>query len=518
MRLHQGSGKHNPTVLALVLALVGGGASLDAQGQAGEKWQTIPKAVCGPQDRTEILQGATSLAERFAPGPPRAYTCNLELMGQFKGDGAGFGMVFYDKCAYLSSGGQARRPGVPVIDVSDSRRPQITTYLDSPAMRSVNESMAVSERRKLLVGGVLRRSPSPPQEDPGTWFSVYDLSVDCRYPVLKSSAELPGISSHTGEIAPDGLTFYTAAWTGSPNQTAYYAHPSYKATDPPPSVVYAIDLTDPSKPREIGRWIAPEAHWMTHSARVNHDGTRVYVGLYRLQDDYLKAPNVNGLVIFDSSDFQKRGPNPQFRLISTLFWDDSHYTQFAKPITVKGRPYIVFSDLVGAIGAGTSGGAPTDEVRVDACGSGKPSHGFARLIDISDEKAPKTVSKLILEVADPANCTKVMRDPARTYKYGAEGCDVDNSADARLLVCGHFEGGLRVFDIREVAHPKEIAYYKPPAQGTSARSFTADAVMAPFFRKNGKDFEIWFNSADNGFQVVRFSDRFKAAHKDLFPE
>jgi hypothetical protein len=47
-----------------------------------------------------------------------------------------------------------------------------------------------------------------------------------------------------------------------------------------------------------------------------------------------------------------------------------------------------------------------------------------------------------------------------------------------------------------------------------AKDHTADQVMFPKFRQGGR--EIWFNSWDNGFQVVRFTDAFVTSHKDMF--
>ena len=69
-----------------------------------EKASPIPKASCGPQDRTEAVQGQTTLAERFSPGPARAYNCNLELIGQFEGEGAAFAFeIFKGDCVYYST-------------------------------------------------------------------------------------------------------------------------------------------------------------------------------------------------------------------------------------------------------------------------------------------------------------------------------------------------------------------------------------------------------------------------------
>ena len=101
------------------------------------------------------------------------------------------------------------------------------------------------------------------------------------------------------------------------------------------------------------------------------------------------------------------------------------------------------------------------------------------------------------------------------------------------MVCGFFQGGLRVFDISNVKQPREIAYYKPPGVGSAPRAaspyqtfrdtgistgpskyHTADSVTNVRFARNAK--EIWFVSWDNGFQVVKFSDALLAKEQALF--
>jgi hypothetical protein len=121
-----------------------------------------------------------------------------------------------------------------------------------------------------------------------------------------------------------------------------------------------------------------------------------------------------------------------------------------------------------------------------------------------------------------------------------------------MLACGWVNAGLRVFDIRDPYHPKEIAYWKPPATRTAFlpgsgawgpgvdRTFDKIAGYMRFHKRsrghdkgkenyndhndrngNGKDgheLEIWTVSDSNGFQVLRFTDSFKALHKDLLEE
>src|SRR5688572_6966814 len=49
----------------------------------------VPKAVCGPGDKPETaLQGQVPYALRIQPGGFQGFSCNLQLIGQVRGEGA----------------------------------------------------------------------------------------------------------------------------------------------------------------------------------------------------------------------------------------------------------------------------------------------------------------------------------------------------------------------------------------------------------------------------------------------
>ena len=116
----------------------------------------VPKAQCGPSNRTESgLQGQTTSQERASGDSQRGYNCNLELVGQFRGEGAFSqdGPSYFDHCAYVATENKPLQahPGIVVIDVSDPRNPQATAYLaDTPAALNPHESNKVNEERGLL--------------------------------------------------------------------------------------------------------------------------------------------------------------------------------------------------------------------------------------------------------------------------------------------------------------------------------------------------------------------------------
>ena len=84
------------TVVSLALFL---GASAAVAG-------SVPQAKCGPADHTESgLQGQTTPLERSSGDSEHAYNCNLELVSQFRGEGAVSqnGPTYFNQCAYFAT-------------------------------------------------------------------------------------------------------------------------------------------------------------------------------------------------------------------------------------------------------------------------------------------------------------------------------------------------------------------------------------------------------------------------------
>src|SRR5436309_52555 len=73
--------------------------------QAATPWTGImPRADCAPTDRVETgLQGQTTIAERQSGASKTPYNCNLELVGQFTGEGTNYQMTWFDHCAYYGT-------------------------------------------------------------------------------------------------------------------------------------------------------------------------------------------------------------------------------------------------------------------------------------------------------------------------------------------------------------------------------------------------------------------------------
>jgi hypothetical protein len=441
--------------------------------------QPMPRAACGTGDESEAgLQGQVPAGLRAA-GFTGA-SCNLELVGQFPGEGASWQMAWFDDCAYYdtakvvgintngttSRAGQAH-PGVAALDVTDSAQPTASAYLDTEAMLDPWESLKVHHQRSLLAAVDGAGSGG------GNTFDLYDLSGDCRQPQLRFSGAIGEAKGHAGEFSADGLTYYgTDTGLG----------------------IRAIDVSDPAEPRLVAEGFPVGTHDISTSA----DGMRTYQAVVGLAE----GPD-NGLAILDVSDIQRRQPDPQVNVISQFYWDDGAAAQMTQEFKIGGRLYLLFTDE--GLSSATKG---------TFCNQGLPPFGFARIIDIGDAANPKFVAKLKLEIHDPANCVVAIADGSNLFGYDSHYCTVDNRAEATAVACGHIESGVRVYDIRDPSRPREIAYYNPPARpgyqpgsnfNSTGECTTVDwSSSMPRFRPDRG--ELWFTSQCNGFQVLKFAE------------
>jgi hypothetical protein len=101
------------------------------------------------------------------------------------------------------------------------------------------------------------------------------------------------------------------------------------------------------------------------------------------------------------------------------------------------------------------------------------------------------------------------------FTYGSHYCSVDNLENATALACSYFHSGVRVFDIRHPAKPKEIAYYNPASAsavpGSSHFVFNQWREGGPDWCASRIDFhfekkQLTTMCQDNGVLVLGFAD------------
>jgi hypothetical protein len=419
--------------------------------------QPTPKAVCGPGAKPETsIQGRVPLADFTSGRAAKGYQCNAVQVsktgttGGFKTfrytDRTGRVCAFYDgTLLFPTAAVHGEAGGVHVLDMSDPARPVETARLVTPAMDSPHESLALNAKRGLLAAGM-----GSPATAPGV-VDIYDVSQDCRHPVLQSTSPL-GILGHESGFSSDGRTLWIST-TAGPGVTA-------------------IDVSNPVLPKIVWHSFT----YTFHGMNLSDDGNRLYGS----------DLGQSGLTVLDVSQVQRRVKNPVVTKVSHLTWPEVSIPQNTVPMTIHGRKYLL---------------------EFDEYSSGQRV-GAARIIDISNDKRPKVVSNIRLAVHQPAaRATNQKSDPGAPYPvqgYAAHYCATPREVDPGIVACSMILSGLRVFDIRDPLHPREIAYFNKPAPNTLPLISGAYAMSAPSF--DSARHEVWYADGDSGFYVVRLTN------------
>jgi hypothetical protein len=436
----------------------------------------VPRAQCGPGSDPETgMQGRVSPTEVANGRAARGYRCNTVVVGHYGDtsvtgaaggyrvyryvDPAGHRCAFYDSVLLFPLNATTANPnplGVFVLDMSNPAHPVRTATLQTPAMLSPHESLSLNAKRGLLAADL-----GNPVTAPGI-VDVYDVAHDCRHPVLKSSL-LAAPLGHEGTFSPDGKTFWVASPAGD---------------------LTAVDVTNPSLP--VPLWTSTSMH--PHGLNVSDDGNTLY---------YADLGSSPGLAVLDVSQIQRRVANPQVGVISHLGWDTISIPQVPLPVTINGHPYLVEIDEFASTG-GSSGISASPAAKV----------GAARIIDIADIHHPRVISNIRLEVNMAANRAGLANDPGSSSAlqgYAGHYCAVPQRRDPGVVACSFIQSGLRVFDIRDPFHPKEIAYYNAPVRPSSTGDPGSDfAMSAPAF--DPAHGQIWYSDGNHGFYAVHLTN------------
>jgi len=487
----------------------------------------VSQPNCQPGDRIESgVDGQLTLVERSTGASTRPYNCNLAVVGEYAGQGVGQQLLWYGHCAYVTTQGYTAGqqgippllyPGIQVLDVSNQQRPRFTINLDDPAALYDWEDPAVNSRRALLgtAESWMGAGPQPA-------VSFYDLSR-CTSPKILASVQLPdpNLAAHAGNFSYDGKTYWLTSITKDR--------------------LYAIDVTDPTRPKEILDWDFPHhqpggdgAHQQCHRISLNQfrvDGYAPDTLLFCGVIGKLIRPGLygsgNGLIIYDVSEVQHRRPHPVIKVLGSLYWVNGNVAIQPDLALIRGKPYVGVGDECG------SGSCDYPAAAINACHAGLSPYGFERLIDIGNLDKPRLVAQLMIGVDDPKNCRLTQKDISATMGglgYSLHDCTFDNPRDAKLLACSAHQAGIRVFDIHDPRRPEEIAYFKGPAPPDPTQ-IDPGSLLNPFrplfsgfhpvtppinfawskahsrFVWQGGQLYLWVTSSHGGFYTLKFEDQ-----------
>lgn len=424
-----------------------------------------PTSPCGPGSHplTGYADGRVPAAVIDSGAAKNGFWCNLQEVAH-QGSSGGFKVWAYQDpeghlCAYYDTAllyplnavtldGKAS-PGVAVLDMSDPSHPVQTDTLTSLPMLSPHESLALNAKRGLLAAVL-----GNPSTYPGD-VAIYSLAQDCRHPVLDFTGPIARFG-HEGAFSPDGNTFW--------------------ATSTSFASITAIDVSNPKQPHV--EW---QGQVTVHGLSISDNGDIAY----------FSEPSTGQLLTMDVSQIQNRVPNPQVKEISRLTWSNVTIPQSSFPMTINGHPYLLEFD---EYAFRYSAGAPPNTV------------GAARIIDVADEAHPHIVSNLRLQVNQPAEHAAAADDPGAlspVQGYAAHYCGIPREVDPEIVACSFINSGLRIFNIQNPLHPREVGYYISPPKAADENGAQASdfAMSKPAFDPALR--EVWYTDGTTGFYVLK---------------
>jgi len=338
----------------------------------------------------------------------------------------GGGLVAVEK-GYAYVGHMDPPYGTSIVDVRDPKHPRLVSQLNVPEgihshkVRVSGDVMLVNYERyagnKEAQGGL----------------KIFDISK---------------------KAAPREIAFFKAAGRGVHRFTfdGRYAYISPEMEGYAGNIVMILDLKDPTKPEEVGRWWAPgqwigggeTPAWEGRAHRCHHPmrkGDRLYVSYWH-----------GGLVILDISDMSRP------KMVSQLDWSPPFpaptHTTLPIPWKVMGRDILVV----------------TDE---EAQKLQPQPQAFFWVVDITEETRPTPIATFLLP------------DGRKTAgRFGAH--QPAEQLHGNTLYVTWFSGGLRAVDISNPYLPKEAGFYIP-LPGKGQKAVQSNDV---FHRKDGMLFLI----------------------------
>ena len=338
----------------------------------------------------------------------RAEGTGFRLVGSSDLNGYGDGMQVLREgdALYLGHFGPSGM-GTSILDVADPARPRVVRQLPAPPGTHTHK-VQIGDGL-LLVNHERFRGGRP-------WsagMAVYRLD---------------------DPFAPEQVAFYESTgegvhrmwWTGG-----RYAYLSATPEGFRDRMLVIVDLSEPTRPVEVGRWWwpgqweaggeapswPPGRRYALHHPIVH--GNRAYAGW-----------GDAGLVILDVAD--PAAP----RLVGNVGWSPGGETHTALPLPA--RRLVV----------------TTDEAVRDRC---QEEEKRIRVIDASQEEAPQVLS--VVPAPEGDFCERGLRFGPHNLHENRPG----SYASQEVVVATYFNAGLRVYDLADPLAPQELASWVPEA-------------------------------------------------------
>ena len=371
--------------------------------------------------------------------PPVGVSKNIKMIGRTDLPGGG-SIVVENGYAYV---GHIEPPeGTSIIDVRDPKHPKVVAQLEVP--EGIHSHKVRVSGDVMLINYERYKSKKEPQAG----LKVFDISDRAK---------------------PREIAFFKAAEKGVHRFTfdGRYAYLSPHMEGYVGNIALILDLKNPEKPEEVGRWWMPgqwkaggeTPTWHGWDHRCHHPirrGDRLYISYWH-----------GGFAIVDISNMSKP------KTVSILDWSPPYpcptHTTLPFANKIMDRDFMIVTD---------------EEVGEKLMPT---PNAFLWVVDITEETRPIPIANYMIPYdgeSKPGSRFGAHQPAEQVY---------DN-----IHYVTWFAGGLRIMDISDPAHPKERGYFIPKP---------GDGVKAPLTNDVYQDERglLFVTDKERGMDVIEFT-------------
>lgn len=358
-------------------------------------------------------------------------------------------------------------PGTTIVDVTEPATPTPVGEIPGPADPNV-ATWQVQVAEDILVHGLQHR-PAAWGGDPARatreGIEIWDVS-DPLSPVLLSQLGFGNAGTHRNFWAGGDLLHATPSFPGM----AGFAYA-------------VVDISDPSRPREVGRWAMEDQDLARPGPelRPSHHGPAYPVG-----DRAYLPYGPGGMVILDVSDAAR--PTLVSRLDFGAAFSNPIALHTVIPLPERGLA-VVNTEAIAEL---------TEE-----------PYNFAGIVDISDETTPRLIS--LLPPPMPAEAAPYPNFNRRGGRFGPHNQHHHQGnphlfGSDQLVYLTWFNAGLRVYDISDPFLPREVGWFLPddPVERRGLLPRTALVTQSEDVLVDARGF-AYLTDKNHGLHVVRFT-------------
>lgn len=323
---------------------------------------------------------------------------------------------------YLYAGHLWHR-GWSVLDVTDPGAPRLLRFIDGPANTWTIQVQVAASRMITALEHIAPGWGGAPDDPSDEGMLVWDVS-DPEMPRRLGHFKTGGGGTHRN-FYDGGRYVHLAA--GMPGYVG--------------NIYVIVDIADPSAPKEIARWWLP-GQWREGGETGGPEATSLHGGPYVEGDRAYLPYGGAGLVILDVSEITRP------RLVSRLPFSPPFQSFIAAhtAVPLPGRKLVSVN---------------SEAIREDC----DEPLGFAGLVDVGNERAPRLRSLFPLPAAPPGApfrnfCERGGRfGPHNQHQPQHQAVLLDRDD---LVFLTYFNAGLRVVDISDARQPREVGWFVPP--------------------------------------------------------